>query len=226
VEKATLTNTATGDRVAVLFNPEEYSLSRDINYAQTGVPGLSAPIVQFVHGNAQTLEMELLVDTYEEHREGSRSVNTAGQDVRALTRKITDLMTIDPGTHAPPVVLFAWASLSFTCVLARATQRFIMFLPDGTPVRARLQVAFNEFRNADLEAREVKRETADYSKLWVVGAGDTLSGIAGRAYGDPTLWRPIALRNTIDVPARLAPGTRLTIPQLPFRDPETGEVHQ
>ena len=226
MEKATLTNTVTGDRVAVLFNPEEYSLSRDINYAQTGVPGLSAPIVQFVHGNAQTLEMELLVDTYEAHREGSRAVNGAGQDVRTLTRRITDLMTIDPDTHAPPVVLFAWASLSFTCVLARATQRFVMFLPDGTPVRARLQVTFNEFRNADLEAKEVKRETADYSKLWVVGGGDTLSGIAGRAYGDPTLWRPIALRNAIDVPARLTPGRRLTIPQLPFRDPETGEVHE
>ena len=33
-----------------MFNPEEYTVNRDINYAQTGVPGLSAPIIQFVHG--------------------------------------------------------------------------------------------------------------------------------------------------------------------------------
>ena len=75
------------------------------------------------------------------------------------SRQVTDLMNIEPSTHAPPVLLFTWASLSFTCVLARATQRFMMFLPDGTPVRARLQVTFNEFRNVDLEAKEVKRET-------------------------------------------------------------------
>ena len=56
-----------------MFNPEEYTVNKDMNYAQTGVPGLSAPIIQFVHGNMGTLEMELFLDTYEEHREGSRS---------------------------------------------------------------------------------------------------------------------------------------------------------
>ena len=53
---------------------------------------------------------------------------------------------------------------------ARAAS-FIMFLPDGIPVRARLTVTFNEYRNVDLEAKEVKRETADYSKRHVVEPG-------------------------------------------------------
>lgn len=225
LEKAVITNTVTNERVPVLFNPEEYTLSKDNNFAQVGVPGLSAPILQFVHGNMQTLEMELLVDTYEEHKESSKVLNRAGEDVRNLTRKITDLLNIDPTTHAPPVLLFTWASLSFTCVLARANQRFIMFLPDGTPVRARLTVTFNEFRNADLEAKEVKRQTADYSKIYMVGQGETLSSIAGRTYGDPKLWRPIALRNAIDDPRALPVGRRLIVPHLPYRDPDTGEVH-
>ena len=41
LEKAMITNTTTGDKVTVLFNPEEYRLNRDINYAQIAVPGLS-----------------------------------------------------------------------------------------------------------------------------------------------------------------------------------------
>jgi contractile injection system tube protein/LysM domain-containing protein len=226
LEKARITNTVTNESTYVMFNPEEYTVNRDINYAQTGVPGLSAPILQFVHGNMQTLEMELFLDTYEAHREGSRVLNQAGEDVRNLTRQVTDLMNINPQTHAPPVLLFTWASLSFRCVLARVSQRFILFRADGTPVRARLQVTFNEFRNADLEARETKRETADFSKLYVVGQGEHLSAIAARTYGDPTLWRPIALRNDIDDPRALSVGMRLVIPQLPVRDPETGEVYQ
>ncbi len=225
-EKAIITNTVTGDSIPVMFNPEEYTVNRDNNFAQTGVPGLGAPIIQFVHGNMQTLEMELFLDTYEGHREGSRVLNQAGDDVRTLTRRITDLMNIDPATHAPPVLLFTWASLSFTCVLARANQRFVMFLQDGTPVRARLQVTFNEFRNVELEAKEIKRETADFSKVYVVGQGETLSAIAGRTYGNPALWRPIGLRNSIDDPRSLAVGLRLLLPQLPFRDPETGEGYQ
>lgn len=226
LEKATITNTVSGERIPVLFNPEEYTVNREVNFAQTAVPGLSAPILQFVNGNAQTLEMELLVDTYEGHRSGGRSVNRAGEDVRNLTRKITDLMNIDPGTHAPPVLLFTWASLTLTCVLGRVNQRFVMFLPDGVPVRARLTVTFTEFRNADLEAKEVKRETADYSKLHVLNGAETLPAVAARTYGNPALWRAIAARNRVDDPRALAPGTRLIVPQLPYRDPDSGELYQ
>ena len=226
LEKAILTNTVTRQFVQLMFNPEEYSLSKDINYAQIGVPGLSAPILQFVHGNMQTLEMELLLDTLEEHREGSRVVNQAGEDVRNHLRKITDFMEIDSTTHAPPVLVFTWASLTFTCVLARVTSRFILFLPSGTPVRVRIQATFNEYRNSDLEAKEVKRETADYSKMYVVTQGETLSTIAARTYGNPLLWRPVALYNDLDDPSALTPGMRLVIPRLPFRDPDTGEIYE
>ena len=222
LEKARLTNTNTGDSVSVLFNPEEYTLAREINYAQATIPGLSAPLLQFVNGALQTLEMELLVDTLEAHTAAGAQ---AGSDVRVQTRKVVDLMNIDPKTHAPPIVLFAWGSLTFTCVLARATQRFIMFRQDGIPVRARLQVTFNEFRNVELEAKEIKRETADFTKRHTVGQEESLSAIAYAEYDDPALWRPIAIRNGIDDPRVLETGVELAIPPLPFRDPESGEVY-
>jgi len=226
LEKATISNLTSGVRTAVLFNPEEYSLNRDINYAQIAVPGLSGPLLQFVHGNMQTLEMELFLDTYEEHRQGSRVMNQAGADVRDQVRAVTDLMNIDPTIHAPPVLMFTWGSLSFTCVLARVSQRYIMFRPDGKPVRARLQVTFNEFRNADLEAKEIKRETVDYTKIYTVISGDTLSAIAGRVYGNARMWRPIALANGVDNPRRLEAGARLVIPRLPYRHVDSGKVFQ
>src|SRR5262245_46163888 len=214
LEKAVLLNTVTGQRVEVQFNPEEYGLTREAVWAQAAVPGLGAPLLQFANGAMQTLELELLLDTYE-----------TGGDVRASVKRVTALMDIDPTTHAPPVVLFAWGSLTFTCVLARATQRFIMFRPDGTPVRARLQVTFNEFRNVELEAKEIKRETADYSKRHTVLEGESLSQVAAVEYHDPALWRPIALRNGIDDPRELPVGLELSVPPLPYRDPESGEVY-
>jgi nucleoid-associated protein YgaU len=225
LEKAIITNTVTGVNTPVMFNPEEYTVHRDINYAQAAIPGLSAPLLQFVNGSAQTLEMELFLDTYEQHRIGDRIINNARDDVRKLTTQVTGLMDIDPTTHAPPVLLFTWSSLSFTCVLARAAQRFIMFNPDGTPVRARLQVVFQEFTNVDLEAKEVKRQTADYTKRYQVGQGETLSGIAAASYGDPALWRAIAVANGIDRPRPLTVGQDLILPNLPYRDPDSGTIY-
>jgi hypothetical protein len=225
LEKAIVTNTVTGEQIPVQFNPEEYTVNRDINYAQTAIPGLSAPVLQFISGNMQTLEMQLFLDSYEEHRVGSTVVNAARSDVRTLVKKVTDLMNIQPATHAPPVLLFTWSSLSFTCVLARASQRFTMFLPNGTPVRAQLQVTFNEFRNVDLEAKEIKRETADFTKRHVVMQGDTLWAIAAAAYGDARLWRVIAIANALDRPRPLAVGSRLVLPNLPYRDPDSGRLY-
>jgi hypothetical protein len=213
--------------VPVFFNPEEYTQTKDINYAHAGVPGLNSPILQFVHGNTQTLEMELFLDTYEAHNDGNTLLNRGREDVRIFTRRITDLMIVNPETHAPPVVLFMWPpSLSFECVVTRVSQRFIMFLPDGTPVRARLQVAFSEYQNPELAAQRQKNQTADYSKVHVAGEGETLASVAAVVYRDPALWRPIALVNGIDHPRRLTPGQKLLIPRLPYRNPETGEVMQ
>jgi nucleoid-associated protein YgaU len=227
VEKAIIINTVTGDEMRVQCNSEEYTVTRNTNYAETGIPGLSAPITQFVNGNAQTLEMELLVDTYELNKSGSKVINQAGEDVRHLTDQIIGLMDINPEIHAPPPLIFSWGeSFAFTCVLVRASQRFIMFRPDGTPVRARLQVAFNQFKNIELEAKEIRRETADFTKRYVVGQGESLSSIAFHSYGNPALWRPIALLNDIDDPRSLPIGAELVVPQLPFLDPQSGEIYQ
>jgi len=219
LEKAIVTNTDTGERTSVMFNPEEYTLNRGNTFAEIGVPGLRSPLLQFVHGTLQTLEMELLVDTQEPHAGAA-----GGSDVREITRRITNLLNINPETHAPPVALFTWGELNFRCVLARVTQRFILFRADGVPLRARLSVSFSEYTNAEFENKETKRETADYSKSYIVTRGETLSDIAARVYRNAELWRPIALFNGIDDPRVLPPGTRLLVPALPFRNPETGEV--
>ncbi|MFB9958707.1 CIS tube protein [Agromyces bracchium] len=219
LEKATLTNLVTGRRVSVQFNPEEYTVDRESTFAQLAVPGLSAPLVQFVNGNAQTIQLDLLVDTTEENPAGP-----AGTDVRVLVRDVTSLMDIDPDLHAPPPVVFAWGEFTFTCIVQKASQSFVLFRADGTPLRARLKVTLSEYRNVELEAKEIKRQTVDYTKTHVVSEGDTLAVLAYCEYGDATSWRPIAIRNGITDPRSLTVGAVLTIPRLPYTDPQ-GVVH-
>jgi len=213
--KAKITVEATGEVFPVMFNPEEYTLNKDNNFAAQAVPGLSGPILQFVHGNMRTLEMELFFDTYE-----------AQTDVRQRTNNIVNLLNINSELHAPPVLRVAWASLQFRCVLARASQKYILFLPDGTPVRAKLTVSFSEYIDPNQEAKQVNRQTANFTKIHVVQLGETLSDIAGRLYKNAQVWRPIAIVNNVENPRQLQAGQELQIPPLPFTDPETGEVMQ
>jgi hypothetical protein len=190
-----------GEAIEVLFNPTEYQLAQSNQFAEVAIPGLGAPLLQFGRGNARTLSMQLFFDTYEK-----------GEDVRDHTKKLTALLAIDDHLHAPPVCEFTWGGLTFIGVLEQANQRFTLFLPNGIPVRATVDVTFKEFW--DEKKQGGRLQSTHFAKRQVVKRGDTLSAIAGHQYGDPALWRPIAEANGIDDPLALQPGQVLVIPPI------------
>ena len=217
LQQLTITVEHTGQRIVVRYNPEEYSVSKDNNFAAQSIPGLGSPLVQFVNGNQRTLEVELFFDSYD-------TPTFVKEDVRVQTDQVAGLMKLDSDLHAPPVLVVGMASLQFRCVLSRVNQRFIMFLPSGVPVRARLTCTFIEYVDPAQEAAAANLQTADFSKVHVVAGTETLSEIAGRLYNDAGQWRPIAVANGIANPRTIRPGDALRIPALPFTDPATGEV--
>ena len=60
----------------------------------------------------------------------------------------------------------------------------------------------------------MQKHSPDVDKSYTVRRGDTLSGIAGALYNDPTQWRAIAQANGIVDPRELQPAVRLTVPAL------------
>jgi hypothetical protein len=206
-----------GTELVVAYNPEEYTLNKENAFAVQNVPGLGSPIVQFVNGNQRTLDVELFFDTYD-------TPTLPKQDVREQTSQLVGLMAIDGDRHAPPVLRLKMASLNLRCVLSRVSEHFIMFMPDGVPVRARLSCTFIEYTDPELEAKAANLQTADFSKVHVVARGETLSDIAAALYDDATQWRPIALANRIANPRLLDVGRQLRVPSLPYLDPDTGAV--
>jgi hypothetical protein len=203
LERATIAYTVKGktETVTVLFNPTEYRINKSNQFAEVAIPGLEVPPLQFVRGNARTLTMQLFFDTYEQ-----------GTDVREHTEKILNLLAVNNELHAPPVCHFNWGDLNFIGVLERADQRFTLFLGDGKPVRATIDVSFKEYVEYDEQGRRLS--SADFTRRHLVRRGETLSSIAGVEYGDPALWRPIAEENGIDDPLNVQPGQVLVVPAL------------
>ena len=187
----------------VLFNPTQYTVDKSNQIAESGIPGLRSPVLQFVNGNTRTLAMELYFDTFEERT-----------DVRDHTDRVYDLLAIVPDTHVPPICLVSWGSFQFQCVLERVSGQFLLFLPEGKPVRARLSVTFKEFIPVDVLVSEKPTRSADHRKTRTVQEGDSLSLIAWQEYGDPELWRPIARANRISDPRQLTPGQVLAVPRI------------
>jgi hypothetical protein len=190
--------------IPLRFNPAEYQLQKANNFAEINIPGLESPPIQFVRGACEKLTTELLVDT-----------SDTLDDVReTYTDKLRDLMRIQQELHAPPIVRFVWASEVFKGVVESLNITYVMFTPEGIPLRAKLNLTLKEYRPVEIQVKESPTASPDYEKSYTVRRGETLSSIAAAVYRDPSAWRDIARNNDIKDPRRLSPGLVLQLPRL------------
>ncbi|MBO9323196.1 MAG: LysM peptidoglycan-binding domain-containing protein [Roseiflexus sp.] len=203
--------------VECLFNPKEYTFTKQNSWSRGETPSTNVPQLEFSGGQPATLSMHLLFDTYTSARPGSKP-----RDVRKVyTDKLWSFMMIDQNLQdpkstrgRPPKVRFQWGtSWSFKAVITNITQKFTLFLVDGTPVRAELDVTFQQIEDtANLQPQNPTSGGVGGERVWRVRDGDTLAWIAYKSYGDATRWRPIAEANGLERVRELTPGAVLVIP--------------
>lgn len=217
LKKATITvlDGAKRDEViTVLFNPTEYTLDRSNSYKPTPVPGLGAPLLQFVNGESDQLSMDLFLDDYTDPR-GPTSLQQKETDpLGKRLRDITELLEIDSKLHAPPPVRFDWASMKFTAVIEKIGRKVTMFHSDGEPARVTLSVTFKEYRTLRQLIEHPRRESADKTKRRVVVGRESLWLIASREYRDADEWVRIAEANDLDDPRQISAGDWLELPPI------------
>ncbi|MBZ0120150.1 MAG: LysM peptidoglycan-binding domain-containing protein [Sandaracinaceae bacterium] len=212
--------------ITAQVNPTELTFEKNARFAEIPIPGLDAPILQFVRGNTESVTVELFFDTTE-----------TGQAVTYQTDQVYGLVKIDPVTHAPPVCTLEWGvefpgfwigeedaggipdQLSqtrghFQCVVERVSQRFTLFAKDGTPLRAILGLTLKEYRTVEEQLEEIDFQSNDHTRQHVVQQGDTLPGIAARVLGSASRWRVLAEHNGLVDPRALEPGQVLEIPPI------------
>lgn len=169
----------------------------------------------------ETLTVNLFFDTYAPYASSAAGgllgliggSAPAAESVAKYTDQVMQLARIDKDMHRPPVCKLSWGKGAlFRGVLQRTTRSYVLFLEDGTPVRATMECTFLEV-SADAAAPGELR-SADVAKKYIVRPGDTLMGIAAAHYGDGALWRRIADENRIEDPRRLVPGRALAIPRI------------
>ena len=54
-------------KIPVLFNPSDYNISRNVNYAKLDIPGTDSPIMQFINGGETSLKLTLHFDTQNDY---------------------------------------------------------------------------------------------------------------------------------------------------------------
>jgi hypothetical protein len=88
--------------IPVQYNPTEFTLDKGAQIGEVQIPGLDAPLQQYVRGNAEKLTLDLFFDTTED------GMGAGATSVTSETDKIYQLIKIEPKRHAPPILTFIW----------------------------------------------------------------------------------------------------------------------
>jgi len=227
LQKAMLVATSSDgsmDFIEVQFNPTELSFEKGAQLAEIAIPGLDAPLLQFIRGQTEKLAVDLFFDTTED------GTGAGATSVTTLTDKVYSLVKIEPDGHAPPICSFLWhasfpgADLSpasgnqrrneFQCVVESIKQKFTFWSPEGVPLRATLSLALREYKTLDQQLDQLNLSSPDRTHGYVTQRHDTLARVAARYYAKPGEWRALADANGIDDPRRVVAGRFLTIPPI------------
>jgi nucleoid-associated protein YgaU len=210
LQKAFIVEKEGGAQLSCRFNPREYTITKSSKWTKTPAKGAkSAPKQEFLGAQPRSMQMELFFDAWE-----SKSASVA-KDVDTLLGWTNPTQkSISANKPNPPIVVFHWGTTaSFDAFIKQVTAKFTLFQPDGTPLRATVGVSFEEVPAEQSPQNPTSGGSAG-RRTHVLCAGETLPLIAYREYGDPALWRAIALENNVDDPLRIPLGHRLQLPPI------------
>ncbi|MGP8297332.1 CIS tube protein [Streptomyces inhibens] len=203
-------------RVKLHFNPERIAVTKAASWKRGRAPSNgSAARAQFVSAQPRTMTLDVFLDA-----PGSKG-GVQEQVERLLSCCVPTSQSVAAKPASAPWVRLEWGRAQTTAFLALVTQvnaTYTRFGTDGTPLRAECTVTLEEAGGSPARQNPSSGGDGPVGTHRLV-AGDTLPGLAWKAYGDPTQWRAIARANDLDDPQGVRPGTVLVLPTLEEQTP-------
>ena len=201
-----------------MINPTSYSRNLGVNF--TGADDeededlpldRAKPAPRFKGAKAETLNFAFTLD-------GTGVVPDAGeQTVAELIDKLRMISCAYNGDkHEPNPVKVSWGA-GLAAFFGRVTSLkadYNLFRPDGSPLRATINLALIEAKTSLEVSLESRQTSPDLTHLVQVKHSDTLPLLCHRIYNDAAKYLAIARFNDLDGFSDLVPGTLLRFPPM------------
>jgi len=204
---------ATATELTFLYNPTEYTITKGSTWNRPQTKGAkSTGKPEFGGTNPQTVQMEIFFDAWE------HNTPSIAADIAVLldwTKPTSE--SVSKKKPEPPILSFAWgtnpALSDFRGYLKSVTAKYTLFDDKGQALRATANITLEEVPTQPTKTNPTSGGRSGY-RSHLLKDGDSLQSIAYREYGEPNLWRALAIINGIDDPLRLRNGTSLLVPEI------------
>lgn len=136
--KAKLIAQGGGNNIEFMFNPQELSFSRTMNLNSCGGARTDEGIPKVSFGSPEPYSISvngLIFDTYE------TGENVLDKHIENFRQSVEFL----DSSERPPMYIFTWGKQEYLrCFVQSLSYTLKMFLPDGTPVRASVDITLQE----------------------------------------------------------------------------------
>lgn len=189
------------------INPETYKHQHATAFQKESATDTAGASTKFIIMEPQTLSFEFYLD--------ATGVVPGVTDLNAEIATIKSVVyNYNGDIHSPNYLMVSWSGFVFKCRLTSLNIDYTLFRPDGTPLRAKLDMAFQEYLSPDEIAKRSKKASPDMTHLRTVQDGDTLPVMCHRIYGDSRFYLAVARHNDLTDFRRLTVGSRLMFPPL------------
>lgn len=196
------------DKMTVKINPASYTHNHQVKYNNTLSQGAPNTTIKFSGIIPETISFDIYFDGTGAIENNKVLVQTQIKQFKKVCFKYNG------DIHEPNYLIISWGSLVFKCKLTSLNLSYTLFREDGTPIRAKASVTFEEAIDEGLIAKEADNNSPDLTHLVLVKEGDTLPLLCNDAYGDCTYYLEVAKYNKIANFRNLIPGTKLYLPPI------------
>ncbi len=199
-----------GTPLTVMFNPDTYSRNYQVEYNNSNVIGENDNTLLFKGIKGGELKLKLTADGT-----GVVPLPQGISSVDAYIKKIKDTAYSFHGSeHRPSFLKIVWGALSVICVCKTLNVTYNLFKPDGSALRAVIELGLSETVDFKTKAMEAKKSSPDLTHLRTVKAGDTLPLMTYNIYGDSKYYMEVAKINGLNSISEIKPGDQIYFPPI------------
>jgi nucleoid-associated protein YgaU len=202
-----------GQPFEAMFNPESFSQKYSITYGKNIGNNAASEKVNYARSKPSVLTLKLLLDGT-----GSHEIQSTSGATKPVASRVNDLLNltyrVNGKIHEPNYLTVSWGEYKFSCRLSNLDINYTSFNPDGTPLRAELNLELLSDTEVKKQLASNKLSSPDLTHSRIVKSGDTLPMLSKEIYGSTSHYLWLAQQNQLDDFRNLTPGQRLFFPPL------------
>ncbi len=180
------------DQFVVPINPEQYAQTFKIKNDTTPAQGAQGSEARFKSAEPEELKLDFVLDGTGTVYGYARSEETVPEQLQKLKETVYN---IKGSIHQPRYLKVVWTNFTFDCKLSEMTVTFVLFDPEGAPLRAKVSATFVRYKETERRVREAGESSPDLTHTRRVTEADSLQLMTHEIYGKPDYYLEVARAN-------------------------------